>query len=124
MTLPRRPLNLLATLVALGVLAAVALPSATRADTTRATPDLLARWPLDEPNGPNLLDAVGGRVGTLVGSPILGAPTARADDRGAAITLLGTSAVALSIPSTRLVVNSEARLYTFSTCAWVVRAVE
>jgi hypothetical protein len=92
MTFARLPTALLA---GLAVLAAIALPTAARADTTRATPALLAHWSLDERAGPTLLDAVAGRIGTLLGSPLLGAQTARSDDGGAGITLLGTSAVAL-----------------------------
>jgi len=91
MTLARLPIALLA---GLAVLAAIALPAA-RADTTRATPALLAHWSLDERVGPTLLDTVAGRAATLVGIPLLGAQTARSDDAGAGIMLLGSSAVAL-----------------------------
>ena len=92
MSLPRLPLGLLA---AAAVLAAVALPSSTRADAGRVAPSPLASWALDEKAGPTLLDTVAARTGTLVGSPILGAQTARSDDRGAGIMLLGSSAISL-----------------------------
>jgi hypothetical protein len=96
MTVPRLPLAVLA---GLAVLAAAALPSAAHAGTIRAAPRLLAHWPLDETAGPTLLDTVAGLTGTLLGSPVLGAvlgaQTARSDDDGAGITLLGGNAVAL-----------------------------
>jgi hypothetical protein len=90
MTLRRLPIFLLASLA---VLAVVALPSVTRADPT--TPSLLAHWSLDETAGTTLLDAVAGRIGTLLGTPLLGAQTARSDDVGAGILVLGDSAIAL-----------------------------
>jgi len=92
MTLSRLPIAILASLA---VLASVALPSATRADPAPPAPALLAHWSLDETDGTTLLDTVAGRIGTLLGTPLLGAQTARSDDAGAAITLLGDSAVAL-----------------------------
>jgi hypothetical protein len=92
MSLPRILLGLVA---GLAILAAVALPTPTRAATPRAAPSLLAYWPLDEKAGPTLLDTVAARVGTLVGGAVLGGQTARSDDRGAGIVLMGTSAVAL-----------------------------
>jgi len=92
MNVPRFPHTLVA---GIAVLAVVALPSASRADTTPTTPALLAHWSLDEVAGTTLLDTVAGRVGTLSGSPLLGTQTARSDDVGAGITLQGGSAVAL-----------------------------
>lgn len=92
MSLPRLPLGLLA---AVAVLAAAVLPSSTRADTVRTAPDLVAHWGLDETAGPTVLDAIAARAGTLVGSAILGAQTARSDDQGAGLMLFGSSAVAL-----------------------------
>jgi hypothetical protein len=92
MSLPRLLLGLVA---GLAMLAAVALPTPSRAATPRAAPSLLAYWPLDEKAGPTLLDTVAARVGTLVGGAVLGGQTARSDDRGAGIVLLGGSAVAL-----------------------------
>jgi hypothetical protein len=80
-------------MTSLAVLVAVALPSAARADTP---PVLLAHWSLDEVTGWNVLDTLAGRVGTLNGSPLLGAQTARSDDAGAGISLQGYSAVALT----------------------------
>jgi hypothetical protein len=91
MTLARLPIGLVAALAAL----AAAAPSPARADTVRSAPSLLAHWPLDEKAGTTLLDAVAARVGTLVGGAVLGAQTARSDDAGAGIMLLGSSAVAL-----------------------------
>jgi concanavalin A-like lectin/glucanase superfamily protein len=92
MSLPRLLLGLVA---GLAVLAAVALPTPTRAASPRSAPSLLAYWPLDEKAGPTLLDTVAARVGTLVGGAVLGGQTARSDDRGGGIVLLGGSAVAL-----------------------------
>jgi hypothetical protein len=69
------------------------VPSVTRADPP--PPTLLAHWSLDETAGTTLLDTVAGAIGTLLGTPLLGAQTARSDDAGAGITLLGDSAVAL-----------------------------
>jgi hypothetical protein len=91
MTLTRLPIAVLA---GLAVLALVALPGVTRADPPPA-PTLLAHWSLDETAGTTLLDGVAGAIGTLLGTPLLGAQTARSDDAGAGITLLGDSAVAL-----------------------------
>jgi hypothetical protein len=92
MTPPRLPIGFVA---ALAALAALASPAPARADTARSAPSLLAHWPLDETAGTTLLDAVAARVGTLVGGAVLGAQTARSDDAGAGIMLLGGSAVAL-----------------------------
>lgn len=91
MSLPRLRLALPAVAVLAAVLAAAALPGPAHADTT---PLEVASWRLDETTGP-LLDAVAARTGTLIGSPVLGAPTARSDDRGAGIMLPGSSAVSL-----------------------------
>jgi Concanavalin A-like lectin/glucanases superfamily len=92
MSLPRLPLGLLA---AVAVLAAAAPPSSARADAPRAAPSLIAHWALDEPVGPTLLDTVAARAGTLSGSVMLGAQTARSDDHGSGLMLFGSSAVAL-----------------------------
>jgi len=63
------------------------------ATVVRDTPGVLGYWPLDERSGTQAGDVLGGLAGTITGSPALGAPTARSDDRGAAINLSGTSAV-------------------------------
>jgi hypothetical protein len=89
MSLPRLPHTLTA---AVAVLAVAALPATASA---APAPGLLAHWSLDEVAGPTLLDTVAGRIGQLVGSPVLGTQTARSDDAGAGITLQGASAIAL-----------------------------
>src|SRR4051794_10564073 len=95
MSLPRLRLALPAAIAVLApVIAAVALPTPTLADTP-PTPSPIASWRLDDKTGP-IQDAVAARTGTLVGSPVLGTPTARSDDRGAAMTLTGSSAVSIA----------------------------
>jgi Concanavalin A-like lectin/glucanases superfamily len=61
----------------------------------RDTPGVLAYWPLDERAGSVVTDALDGSIGTLSGTPALGAPTARSDDRGSALGLSATSSAAL-----------------------------
>jgi hypothetical protein len=94
MSLPRLLALPAAVAVLAPVIAAVALPSPTLAATT-PTPSPIASWRLDDKTGP-IQDAVAARTGMLVGSPVLGTPTARSDDRGAAMTLTGSSAVSIA----------------------------
>jgi concanavalin A-like lectin/glucanase superfamily protein len=90
-----RPLVLLAAAL-LGALACVQPAVAADAgQVVRDTPGVVAHWPLDERAGTVVTDALGGLTGTITGTPVLGAPTARSDDHGSAIGLSATSATAL-----------------------------
>jgi concanavalin A-like lectin/glucanase superfamily protein len=91
MNLPRLPHTIMA---GVALLVAFALPGTALA--AAPAPALLAHWSLDETSGSTVVDSVAGRTGTLQGSPLLGAPTARSDDDGAAMILQGASAIALS----------------------------
>jgi hypothetical protein len=96
MSPPRSRAALVLAAVLIGALGCAQGASASdAAEVVRATPGVLAYWPLDEPTGAIVTDALGGLTGTVSGTPVLGAATARSDDRGAAIGLTGTSAVSL-----------------------------
>jgi Concanavalin A-like lectin/glucanases superfamily len=61
----------------------------------RDTPGVVAYWPLDERAGTVVADAIGGSSGTVDTTAVLGAPTARSDDRGSAVGLSGATAADL-----------------------------
>ena len=91
----RRSALIAASLVALVVLAHAAPARADYTSTVRSTPGLVAHWPLDETTGA-ATEALGGLVGTPIGTPAPGAQTARSDDTGAALGLPGASALSVA----------------------------
>jgi concanavalin A-like lectin/glucanase superfamily protein len=93
--------------IALALLAPAPPARADYASEVLSTSGLVAYWPLDETSG-TPVEAVGGLASTAIGSPSPGAPTARSDDQGAALSLYAAAVSVSGVPSTSATYTLEA----------------